>query len=108
MKATKILYSKNLNQSKYDALKQQAKLLGHLRAQIWQKFGSISGVGIKDRAIRDLWLKEKRNFAPLSANAWKETLRDTMADITANREAAKVKARQAIRRRTSDQKEHKR
>ncbi|MCP4744521.1 MAG: transposase [Desulfobacteraceae bacterium] len=31
-----------------------------------------------------------------------------MADITANREAAKVKARQAIRRRTSDQKEHKR
>jgi len=108
MKTTRILYSKNLNQVKFNALKEQAKLLGHLRTDIWQKFGSISGIDMKDRTIRNFWLKEKRDFKPLTANAWKETLRDTIADITANREAAKVKARQAIRRHTSNEKEQKR
>jgi hypothetical protein len=108
MRVTRILYSKDLNQAKYNALEQQAKLLGHLRTDVWQRFGSISGVGVRDRAIRDLWLKEKRNFVPLTANAWKETLRDAMADITTNREAAKVKVRQAIRRHTSDKDEQKR
>lgn len=108
MKVTRILYSKNLNRAKYNALEEQAKLLGGLRTDIWQRFGSISGVGMKDRSIRDLWLKEKRDFAPLTANAWKETLRDVMADISANREAAKVKARQAIRRHSSDEDEQRR
>lgn len=108
MKITRILYSKNLNRAKYNALEEQAKLLGSLRTDIWQRFGSISGVGMKDRSIRDLWLKEKRDFAPLTANAWKETLRDAKADISANREAAKVKARQAVRRHSSDEKEQKR
>lgn len=102
MKITKILYSKNINQTKYDALQQQAKLLGQIRSEIWQRFGSISGVGLKDRAIRDQWLKEGRSFKPLSANAWKETLRDTVADISMNQQSAKVKARQAIGRHTSD------
>ena len=107
MKVTRILYSKNLNQVKYNALEKQAKLLGCLRTEIWQKFGSISGIGVKDRTIRDLWLKEKRNFEPLTVNAWKETLRDTIASIVANREAAKVKVRQVIRRHTSDKTEQK-
>lgn len=102
MKITRILYSKNLNQGKYDALKAQAVLLGRVRSDVWQKFGSIAGVGIKDRTIRDLWLKEKRDFSPLSANSWKETLRDSIADISLNREAAKVNARASIRRHTSD------
>lgn len=108
MKVTKILYSKNLNQSKYNALQQQAKLLGRVRSEVWQRFGSVSGVGIKDRNIRDQWLKEKRDFKPLSANAWKETLRDAVANISMNQESAKVKARQAIRRHTSDIAEQKR
>ncbi|WP_208869676.1 RNA-guided endonuclease TnpB family protein [Micromonospora cremea] len=42
------------------------------------------------------------------ANAWKETVRDAMADIAATRESAKVQVRRAIRRRTSDQAELKR
>jgi len=108
MKITRILYSKDLNHTKYSALEEQAKLLGRLRTDVWQRFGSISGIGIKDRAVRDLWLKEKRNFAPLTVNAWKETLRDAIADISTNREAAKVKARQAIRRHSSDEDEQRR
>ncbi len=108
MNVTKLLYSSRLNQLKYNALKEQAKLLGRLRTEIWQRFGSILGVGMKDRTIRDLWLKEKRNFAPLTATAWKETLRDTIANISMNRESAKVKVRQAIRRHTSNNDEQKR
>ncbi|MGW3602674.1 hypothetical protein [Micromonospora sp. NPDC005161] len=42
------------------------------------------------------------------ANAWKETVRDAMADIAATRESAKVQVRRAIRRRTGDQAEQKR
>jgi transposase len=42
------------------------------------------------------------------ANAWKETVRDAVADIRANRAAAKVACRLAVSRRTSDQAERKR
>ncbi|MGW3728355.1 zinc ribbon domain-containing protein [Streptomyces sp. NPDC000851] len=42
------------------------------------------------------------------ANAWKETVRDAVADIKAAREAAKVPVRQAIWRRISDKGERKR
>lgn len=108
MKSTRILYSKDLNRLKYNVLAEQAKLLGRLRMEVWQKYGSISGVGMKDRTIRDFWLKEKRNFVPLTANAWKETLRDTIADIALYQEAAKVKTKQVIRRHTSDKDEQKR
>ncbi len=108
MKITRILYSKNLNQGKYDALKAQAILLGRVRSELWQRFGSIAGVGLKDRTIRDLWLKEKRDFSPLSANSWKETLRDSIADISLNRESVKVNARASIRRHTSDKEQQKR
>ncbi len=64
-------------------------------------------VKLRDRTIRDQWMKEKRNFG-VSANAWKEILRDAMADIKAYREAAKDKVKQAIRSRTCDKKELKR
>ena len=96
MKATRIIKSKNLNQGKYEQLEKQAKQLGNIRSTVWHDFGSISGVSIKsDRKIRDQWLKEKRQFK-VSANAWKETLRDSFGDIKAYREAAKEKVRKVI------------
>ncbi len=107
MKVTRILYSHKLNQGKLEQLQAQARLLGLVRSEVWQRFGSVSGVKLRDRTIRDQWMKEKRNFG-VSANAWKETLRDAMADIKAYREAAKDKVKQAIRVRTSDDKELKR
>ncbi|OAD21142.1 transposase, IS605 OrfB family, partial [Candidatus Thiomargarita nelsonii] len=91
MKVTRILKSKNLNHGKYEQLEEQAKRLGNIRSEVWHSFGSINGVSIKsDRKIRDQWLKAKRPF-DVSANAWKETLRDAFGDIKANRESAKEK-----------------
>lgn len=107
MKATCILYSKRLNVGKYAALEDQARRLGRIRSEVWQRYGSIGGVGMRDREIRDQWLQEGRSF-DVPANAWKETLRDAMADIKANREAAKVNVRRAIRLHTCDEAERKR
>lgn len=107
MRVTRIAYSKNLNHKKYMELETQAKLLGQFRSEVWQKYGSLAGVKLKDREIRDQFLKQDKKF-PVSANAWKETLRDAIADIKANREAAKVKARRAIFRHTNDKEEQKR
>jgi IS605 OrfB family transposase len=107
MKVTRILNAKRPNQGKIDALREQARRLGQVRSEVWQRFGSIQGVGLSDRQIRDGWLQEGRTF-PVSANAWKETLRDAKGDITACMESAKVKARRRIRRHTQDKTEQKR
>ncbi|KHD11411.1 transposase [Candidatus Thiomargarita nelsonii] len=103
MKVTRILKSKNLNRGKYKQLEEQAKRLGIIRSEIWHCYGSIKGTSIKnDRRIRDQWLKEKRPFQ-VSANAWKETLRDSFGDIKANRESAKEKVRKVIYKQIHDE-----
>ena len=107
MKVTRILHAKRPNQGKLEALREQAKRLGQVRSEVWQRFGSLQGVGVSDRTIRNDWLNEGRTF-PVSANAWKETLRDAKGDITANMASAKVKARRCIGRHTQDKTEQKR
>ena len=101
---TQIAFSDTLNQGKYSALLEQAGRLGIIRSEVWQCFGSINGVGLRDRTIRDAWIREGRQFN-VPANAWKQTLADAIANIKANREAAKVTVKQAIRRRTQDSSE---
>jgi len=96
-----------LNKSKYEQLEKQATLLGAIRSKVWREYGSINGVGFRDREIRDLWLKQGVDFKVL-ANPWKETLRDTVSNIKAYREAAKEKVKKAIRERTCCKKELKR
>ncbi|MGW3725323.1 zinc ribbon domain-containing protein [Streptomyces sp. NPDC000851] len=109
MKVTRVAYSKNLNAGKYAQLEEQARRLGVVRTLVWNRFGSVSGVGVKDRAVRDQWLKDGTHLRfGVPANAWKETLRDAMADICASRAAAKVKVRQAIRRKRAAEAEKKR
>ncbi len=104
MIVTRILKSKNLNRGKYEQLEEQAKRLGQVRSEVWHSYGSINGVSIKsDRKIRDQWLSKKRQFQ-VSANAWKETLRDSFGDMKANREAAKEKVRKIIYKQVSDEK----
>jgi hypothetical protein len=44
MKATRTIYSKNLNKSKYKQLEEQTKRLGKIRSQVWHTYGSINGV----------------------------------------------------------------
>ncbi|MFZ2727159.1 MAG: transposase [Methylococcaceae bacterium] len=104
---TRIAFSHKLNQGKYSALLEQAKRLGVIRSEVWQRFGSIKGVGLRDRSIRDAWIREGRQFN-VPANAWKQTLSDAIGDIKANREAAKIKVKQAIRRKTKESSEQKR
>jgi IS605 OrfB family transposase len=106
-KATSILYSSALNKSKYDELTLQAKLLGRVRNEVWHRFGSINGVGSNHRVIRTEWVRE-RDFSPLPAKAWKETLRDALDDIKLYEEAAKKKVKKAIFARTKDPLEQKR
>jgi len=106
-KVTRIAFSKNLNAAKYEALCEQARRLGQIRSEVWQRYGSVAGIDLDARKVRDHWLRGGRVFDVL-ANAWKETLRDAMDDIRMHREAAKRKVRQAIRRRASDDKERKR
>lgn len=107
MKLTRIHYCKNLNKNKLEQLKKQAALLGRVRSKVWREYGSISGLKLKDRTIRDAWMRNGVEFN-VSANAWKEMLRDTMGDIKAYREAAKEKVKKAIRVRTNDNEEQKR
>src|SRR5919201_3068050 len=100
MKVTRIAYSGNLNAVKYGQLVEQARRLGRVRSLVWDRYGSITGVGLSDRQIRDTWMAAgpAASFGVL-ANAWKETVRDAVADIRAHREAAKVQVRRRIHRR---------
>ncbi|WNM39506.1 transposase [Micromonospora halotolerans] len=111
MKVTRIAYSAQLNPGKYAAVMEQARRLGRVRSEVWQRYGSINGVGagLRDRQVRDRWLADGTHalFGVL-ANAWKETVRDAMADIAASLAAAKVDVRRAISRRTSDPAERQR
>ncbi|MGW5645245.1 zinc ribbon domain-containing protein [Saccharopolyspora sp. NPDC003752] len=109
MKVTRIAYSQNLNVGKFAQLAEQARRLGLVRSEVWQRHGSISSVRLTDRQIRDAWMADgtAEKFGVL-ANAWKETVRDAVADIAANQEAAKAKVRKAVNRRTSNEAERKR
>jgi hypothetical protein len=109
VKVTRIAYSKGLNEGKYGQLGEQASRLGRVRSLVWRQYGSIAGLGVSDRQVRDQWMSDgtATGFGVL-ANPWKETLRDAMADIKAHREAAKVKVRRAIAKRKITQTEKKR
>lgn len=81
--------------AKYNSLLKQAKLLGEIRTEVWHRFGSIGGVGLNHRDIRTDWVKN-RDFSPLPAKAWKETLRDALDDIKLYEASAKERVRKQI------------
>ena len=109
MMVTRIAYSHHLNDGKYTELEEQACRLGRVRSMVWDRFGSIAGVGVSDRNVRDLWLKDgTAEQFDVTANAWKETVRDAMGDIKAHRDAAKVEVRRNIARRNLPDEERKR
>ncbi len=95
MKGTRIYISNALNKGKYLALLAQAGLLGGVRSEVWQRFGSIRGTGVNHRVVRADWVKN-RDFSPLPAKAWKETLRDGLDDIRLYEAACKEKVRKQI------------
>jgi hypothetical protein len=108
VKVTRVAYSRDLNAGTYGRLVEQAHRLGRGRSLVWDRYGSITGVGLSDRQIRDRWMADgtATSFGVL-ANAWKETVRDAVADIRAHREAAKAKVRQRVGRRLLPESERK-
>jgi IS605 OrfB family transposase len=108
-KVTRVAYSKDLNPGKYAQLAEQAARLARVRSAVWQQYGSVRGAQVRDRMVRDLWMADGTGAAfGVLANPWKETVRDAMANIRASREAAKVKAREAVRRHTADEQDRRR
>src|SRR4030081_3606146 len=109
MKVTRVACSRDLNANKYGQLVEQARRLGRVRSWVWDRYGSITGVGLSDRRIRDAWMADgtATSFGVL-ANAWTETVRDAVADIRAHREAAKPKIRRRVGRRLVPEAERKR
>jgi hypothetical protein len=108
VKVTRIAYSYRLNTGKYAQLAEQARRLGRVRAMVWARYGSPVRDGIKDRAIRDRWMADGTadTFGVL-ANAWKETVRDAVANISAHRAAGKAKVRKTVHRRYKDETQRK-
>ncbi|OAD19194.1 transposase, IS605 OrfB [Candidatus Thiomargarita nelsonii] len=91
-KVTRIAYSDDINQAKYEALNKIAKLCGSIRTEVWHNYGSIGGLGAKFRPVRDGWIAEGHiNQTILPQRIWRATLSDTLDDVKANREAAKEK-----------------
>jgi IS605 OrfB family transposase len=89
-KVTRIAYSDDLNQAKYDALHEIAERCGSIRTEVWRNYGSVGGLGAKFRLVRDGWITDK-HVSILPQRIWRATLSDTLDDIKANREAAKEK-----------------
>ena len=89
-KVTRIVYSDDLNQAKYDALNEIAKRCGSIRTEVWRNYGSIGGLGARFRPVRDGWIADK-HVKNLPQRIWRVTLSDSLDDIKANREAAKEK-----------------
>ena len=105
---TRTYYSKKLDEQTYSELKLIAKKLGILRKIIWHQFSS-NPKKLKDREIRDNWLKAKASgiggypkiIDELPARLWKETLRDTIGTINAYFEAGFKEVIKTILLRTS-------
>ena len=100
-KVTRIIYSDNLNQAKYDALNEIAKRCGSIRTEVWRNYGSIGGLGARFRPVRDGWIADK-HVKNLPQRIWRVTLSDSLDDIKANREAAKEIVKRHIFRNIDD------
>ena len=85
-KVTRIAFSDDLNQAKYDALREIAKRCGAIRTEVWRNYGSIGGLETKFRAVRDGWITTG-HIKNLPQRIWRATLDSTLDNIKANREA---------------------
>ncbi|OQY54780.1 MAG: hypothetical protein DRR08_16275 [Candidatus Parabeggiatoa sp. nov. 2] len=98
---TRIAYSEDINQTKYDTLNEIAKRCGTIRTEVWRCYGSIGGLGAKFRPVRDGWIADEQ-VKNLPQRLWRATLSDTLDDVKANREAAKEKVIRHIFRNVND------
>lgn len=107
-KVTRKAYSHNITASKYSKLLVLAKKLGAIRDVVWHQYGALRATtGLNDREIRNIWVKEKRDFG-VPARLRNETLRDSCDNINAYHEAAKKLMVRKIYKHTSDSLDRKR
>ena len=99
MIVTRIVRSKGLNPKKLDALTHIADLLGEIRTEAWDRYGSIAGAGRDFISIRNDWTESGRTFK-VPSQLWRTTLSDTITNIATSRAAAKEKIKHAIFLRT--------
>ena len=88
---TRIVYSDNINQSKFDQVIDIASHCGQLRSCLWDKYGSLQAWG---KSTIDVRQEAKAVFSPdrfgLSYKVWEATAMDIIDDIHACQEAAKT------------------
>lgn len=82
------------------------KTAGYIRADIWRRYGALGNVGVSADAVRRQ-IVEKKIFDDLCIDGTvrAETTKDIVNDILTYKAAAKLKVRQAIAKRTSDENE---
>ncbi len=101
MKVTRIFKSRDLTDTKTSKLADIASALGDVRTDVWNRFGSISGVNKHHREIRNEWMKSE-HVEGVPARLWKATLIDVWGDIKAYRTAATDKVKKAVFKKYSD------
>ena len=69
MKVTRIACSGGVNVGKYGQLVEQACRLGGVRSWVWDRYGSITGVGLSDRQIRDAWMADSGSNAGVNSRS---------------------------------------
>ena len=99
-KVTRSLHSQGLNRDKYDRLARIAILCGKVRTDAWRQCSGVSTAPQSPYDIRDAWMAEGYAWHGLPARLGKAALADTLGDIAAAREAAKVPVKRAVRHRT--------
>jgi hypothetical protein len=104
MKVTRIIYA--------DAPQELVvicKAVGFLRADIWRRYGALGNVGASVSTMRSE-IVEKKIYDALMIDGTirAETTKDIVNNIVTYKAAAKLKVRQAIAKRTTDELERKR
>ena len=85
------------------------KATGYLRADIWRRYGALGNVGVSASAVRtEIVEKQIYDNLRIDGTIRAETTKDIVNDILTYKAAAKLKVRQAIAKRTSDENERKR
>jgi len=104
MKVTRILYA-----DVPPGLAAICQAAGFLRADIWRRYGALGTVGASASALRTEIVKKKiYDSLRIDGTIRAETTKDIVNDILTYKAAAKLKVRQAIAKRVSDENERKR
>lgn len=98
---TRITQAEALTRRKQNDLVALAKALGKVRTYVWNKYGSIHGVEKSAYEIRDEVCSKFKNLN-IASHVLQGTVLDAVANIKANREAAKAHVVRAIFRHTTD------